>query len=204
MDGVGLGTIGDASRIVVFAGPGHDIVAVSNSVSTPVELYGGPGNDTLKGGSGNDIIVGGDGNDLLSGSYGRDLIIGGDGADILIGNADDDILVAGATSYDADPTALRAIMAEWSSGRNYSTRVANIRGLGSGPRNNGEFFFRTEGELANVFDDGVRDLLMGNAGTDWFIFNKTIGVTDWALDVHSGEFTQDEVMLLSDGTGVIV
>jgi hypothetical protein len=203
MDGLWLGPITGAGRIVVYAGDGDDIVTIASSIHIDAELYGGAGNDTLKGGAGNDIIVGGDGDDLISGSHGRDLIIGGMGADRLIGNADDDILIAGVTLFDGNPAALRAILAEWTSGRDYITRVENIRGNGTGPRNNGEYFLRTGGEGVSVFDDGAADLLTGNAGSDWFIFNVCGEVPDRVTDLKKGELTDHEIDLLTEGTGIL-
>ena len=71
---------------------------------------------------------------------GPNLLIGGSGADTLIAGSGDDLLIAGTTAFDANEAALAAIMAEWTSGRDYATRVANLSGTGSGPRSNGNFF----------------------------------------------------------------
>jgi hypothetical protein len=43
-------------------------------------------------------------------------------------DAGDDLLIAGPTAFDADLAALAAVMAEWTSARNYADRVANLRG----------------------------------------------------------------------------
>ena len=80
----------------------------------------------------------------------------------------DDLLIAGTTAYDANDAALAAIMAEWTSGRDYATRVANLSGTGSGPLNNGNYFLIASGPIATVFDDNSIDVLNGGSGMDWF------------------------------------
>ena len=56
-----------------------------------------------------------------------------------------DLLIAGTTAYDGNEAALAAIMAEWTSGRDYATRIANLSGTGSGPRDNGSVFLMASG-----------------------------------------------------------
>jgi Ca2+-binding RTX toxin-like protein len=139
-------------------------------------------------------LLGGEGDDLLVGGDGRDLLIGGTGADRIVGNADDDILIAGRTNHDAFDDALALIMAEWSSSRSYSDRVANLRGTGTGVRANGSTFLRTDGVGANVLDDGTADVLTGSAGIDWFLFNAdgdNEASKDKVTDLSAKEFADD-------------
>ena len=194
------------SRILVFGQAGDDDVQVSGSVNVPAWIYGGSGDDRLKGGNGNDVLLGGDGADLLQGGSGQDLMIGGQDADRLVGNADDDILIAGSTEFDENSSvhveALRQIMAEWTSGRSYSQRVANLsNGTSAGSdgstfasRANGETFLWSDSQNGTVFDDNAADVLTGSAGQDWFLFN-TDGedgtVKDKATDLHAAEFQLD-------------
>ncbi|MBO0697984.1 MAG: autotransporter-associated beta strand repeat-containing protein, partial [Zavarzinella sp.] len=119
-------------RIVVYALAGNDNVKVEEGIGISAWLYGGAGDDRLQGGGGHDVLLGGEGSDRLLGGDGRDLLIGGTGGDRLEGNAGDDILIAGTTAYDGSADALGAVMAEWTSSRDYATRVANLRGEGSG------------------------------------------------------------------------
>ena len=56
---------------------------------------------------------------------GRDLLIGGEGRDLLRA-VGDDLLIPGTTAFDANDMALAAITAEWTSGRSYNDRVANL------------------------------------------------------------------------------
>jgi Ca2+-binding RTX toxin-like protein len=151
-DWIDLGAGNDTAR----AGSGQDLVR------------GGEGRDSLDGESGDDILLGGDGDDLLQGGGGRDVLWGGYGGDRVVGEGDDDILVAGRSAYDAygaaQDAALKAILAEWTSGRSYAVRVANLRGAGSGPRANGAYFLNA----STVFNDSAADVLTGSGGQDWF------------------------------------
>jgi Ca2+-binding RTX toxin-like protein len=183
VNGVSLGTFAPTSRIVAFGQDGNDNIEVAGGIHLSAWLYGGPGNDLLKGGGGNNVLIGGDGNDTLIGGHGRDLLIGGTGADHLVGGSGDDILIGGTTAFDSNDAALCAIMAEWTSDHDYSTRVANLRGQGSGPRSNGNFFLISSGPGATVFDDGAPDTLTGSSGMDWFFAFAGDIITGY----HNGE-----------------
>src|SRR5262249_58718882 len=99
------------------------------------------------------------------------------------GNGGDDILIGGTTSYDANPAALCALLAEWGrADASYSTRVNHLK---NGGGLNGAYLLTT----AVVHDDGVTDTLYGNAGLDWF-FACTSGTSaekDRVGDRASGE-----------------
>ena len=103
---------------------------------------------------------------LLTGGAGRDVLIGGAGADKIVGDASDDILIAGRTLFDLDETALALIQAEWASTRSYASRVANLKGTGTGTRANGLVVLITDGPNTTVFDDGVKDTLTGEGEQD--------------------------------------
>ncbi len=156
-----IGADGVTGSVIVNGGDGNDIIGVAGNVTVKVEAYGGAGNDLISGGSNTDILIGGDGDDVLLGAAGRDLLIGGQGADIILGHADDDVLIAGSTAHDESPATLRSILAVWTSSDGYSSRVSQLRD--------------NDGLLepdANVFDDNGVDILAGNQGTDWFMFNN--------------------------------
>ena len=53
-----------------------------------------------------------------------------------MGSSGDDLLIADHTAFDANDAALRAILAEWTSERDYAMRIANLSGLGSGSAGN--------------------------------------------------------------------
>src|SRR5262245_17288677 len=155
-------------------------------------LDGGTGADRLAGGHGNDILLGGEGNDKLECGQGSDLLIGGRGGDKLEGGGGDDLFIAGFTAFDANQAALAAILSEWTSPRDYETRVANLRGDGTGPRLNGDYFLKTNGPDATLYDDSDEDRMTGDSGRDWFIANLTgDGIKDKITDLPSGEFTDD-------------
>ncbi|WP_428937476.1 hypothetical protein [Fontivita pretiosa] len=184
-------------NITVLGGAGNDVILAANGASAANAggysfVDGGAGNDLIGTGWGNDVIIGGDGNDSVVGGGGRDLIIGGLGSDLLVGNIDEDIIIAGYTSHDADRDALLAIMAEWTSTRTYSQRVANIRdGSGTATRANGNAFFNPDGPSRTVFDDAATDLLFGGAGNDWFFFNADAANRDFILDQRPNEQVAD-------------
>lgn len=88
----------DATSIAGFevnAGAGDDKVAVAKSVSIPVTMRGGSGDDFLIGGSGPDKLLGGSGEDRIVGRRGGDALYGGPGADTLIGGPGNDLLRGG-------------------------------------------------------------------------------------------------------------
>jgi Ca2+-binding RTX toxin-like protein/PKD repeat protein len=165
---------------VIDAGAGNDLVRA------------GAGNDRVQGGAGDDILVGGDGDDLLNGDQGRDLLIGGNGADRIVGNADEDVLIAGWTAYDANDTALLALMKEWTGCGRYGTRVANItNGTGS---TGGYRLVGDDGPQQTVFNDNEVDQLTGSQGQDWFFANRVAdngGAIDRVLDQAGNELWND-------------
>ncbi|MFK7818002.1 MAG: hypothetical protein AB8G99_04745 [Planctomycetaceae bacterium] len=161
-------------RVAIYAQDGDDWAWVSTNVYVPTLLDGGDGDDWLIGGYGHTILLGQDGNDKLFGGYTDSLLIGGRGSDKLYGWNNSDLLIAGYTTYDNDRASLDAIMNEWSSDRSYTQRRLNLTGDGTGPRANGNVFLKAnEDDPANntVFDDGVKDLLWGGRGADWFFAN---------------------------------
>jgi Ca2+-binding RTX toxin-like protein len=144
------------------------------------------------GGHGRDILLGGAGNDKLESGPGADLLIGGRGGDQLDAGGGDDLLIAGFTEFDANPAALAAILAEWTAPREAEVRVANLRGEGSGPRLNGDYFLKTNGPDAALFQDVEQDDMTGGAGRDWFIANLIgDGIKDNVTDLLSSEFAED-------------
>jgi hypothetical protein len=80
---------------LVNAEAGDDQIRVAPSVSIPVTLRGGAGDDILVGGSGPDSLSGGSGRDKLVGRSGNDALFGGPGEDRLFGGPGDDILRGG-------------------------------------------------------------------------------------------------------------
>jgi Ca2+-binding RTX toxin-like protein len=172
--------IGDDFANYFWGGFGDDRIQGFGGDDT---IHGAAGNDVLKGDLGNDIVLGGAGDDLVFGSLGRDLVGGGAGADRISGESDDDIVIAGSTLYDANDAALRAIMAEWTFGRDYDARVGNLTDGSGGSPVNGSFFL----DLSTVHDDETPDRLSGNTGHDWFHARLTPPATDLLIDKQGRE-----------------
>jgi hypothetical protein len=185
-------TFSPDGRLIAYSLAGNDDIEIAGGIKLPAWLSGGDGNDRLNGGGDDNVLVGGAGDDTLIGGRGQNLLIGGSGADAVIAGSGDDLLIAGRTAYDANDAALAASMAEWSSGRSYASRVANLSGTGSGPRNNGNDFLVASGPNATVFDDNSVDVLNGGSGMDWFFANRSGGVApDIIKGLGSGEIVEE-------------
>ena len=152
---------------------GNNIIIAGNGNNT---IYGN-GVTSRKGArGGNNVIVGGSGNDTIYGNFGlnptgnggeggQNLIVGGDGQDTIYASQVVDgaegghgsILVAGGTTLD--PAALSSVLSEWTSSRTYAEKIANIQGIGSGPRSNDNNFLiagdtiTSDGSLDDLFSD---------------------------------------------------
>ena len=111
------------------------------------------------------MLSGGGGNDILSSGRGRDLLFGGSGSDSLSGSQDDDILVGDASTYESNEQALAAIMAEWTSPRDFATRQKNLQDGSGSPNRLNDSYFLLLGSTA--FDDGESDVVAGGAGSNW-------------------------------------
>lgn len=78
-------------------------------------------------------------------------------------------------------------MNEWTSTRDFATRVNNlIGGSGAGAnRANGNTFLNAD----TTHDDGREDVLTGSSGIDWFLFNADGdgGVRDRVTDMSTFE-----------------
>jgi hypothetical protein len=165
INGASQGTFSAASRVVVYGGAGNDTIAVQQNLVLDAWLFGGAGNDVLSSARGNDVLSGGAGIDVLSSDRGRDVLFGGAGLDVLAAGQDDDIVVSGTSSYEADESALAAIVAEWTSARDFVTRQRNLLdGSGSFDRLNDQYFLEL-GET--VLDDGQNDTTSGGPGNNW-------------------------------------
>jgi Ca2+-binding RTX toxin-like protein len=89
-------------------------------------------------------------------------LVGGRGADRLVGNEGDDILIGGDLALDSE-TALRGLMAAWTSGRRDAAKqAALLAGILS------------QGEA--VKQDAEPDRLTGSAGANWFFYQPGLDV----------------------------
>jgi hypothetical protein len=185
-----------ANRLSVRAGflpqPG---VRFDTAKVTSIEVYLGHGNDTFAMQSSLRqplLVVGGPGADRITAGGGRSVLIGGAGADQLTGGSNEDLIIAGTTAFDHHVLALRAILAEWSSGRSLKDRVANLHdGSGGGARANGAYFL-VAGAGGTVFDDAHADKLNGGGGRDWLFHDpqrdRVLGKT--SDDLFAGDLDE--------------
>jgi len=162
INGKNYGSFAPTSRIVAFGLDGNDNIQVAGAVRLAAWLYGGPGNDRLQGGKGHDLLFGELGDDQLGGGQGHDLLVGGRGADRLVGNEGDDILVGGYLGFDSE-TALRDLMAAWTSGRRDARKQLDLL---AGILSQGDA----------VKQDAEPDRLTGSAGTNWFFYQPGLDV----------------------------
>lgn len=117
----------------------------------------------VKAGSGNDVLVGDSNANILTGGGGRNVIFGGAGADQLTGGSGENILVGGTTDFDANPTALSAILQEWSrTDIGFATRVNDLI-TGVGP---GNIYALNN---LTVHGDGAVDSLFRGGGRTWYL-----------------------------------
>jgi hypothetical protein len=66
---------GNFASIVIKGGKGNDLVKIDPTLTLPVAIHGGVGNDTLLGGGGNDKLYGQGGADSLNGGAGDDVLV---------------------------------------------------------------------------------------------------------------------------------
>jgi hypothetical protein len=151
---------------------------VTGFVGNIQDVFGGNHGATLIGDAQGNILIGGSGADTILGGTGASLLIGGAGNDIVTGGSGGDIIIGGFTVYDQthNEAALMSILAEWQSGKPYTTRVSDLE---SGP---------TPLVLGkSVIDDGGSDSLTGGnfipGALDWFF----AGVHDTIHHYESGE-----------------
>jgi hypothetical protein len=165
---------------------GNNTIIAGNGTNT---IYGNDINGLKGTKGGNNLIIGGSGSDTIYGSFatvvsnggegGRNVIIAGGGADVVYSSQQADgaeggngsLMVSGTTTLS--PSALQSVLSEWSSGRDYATRMQNILGLGIGPRSNGNNFLQPG---LTVASDAALDDLYGDTNGDpnWFIYTLIV------------------------------
>ena len=100
----GFPTVFNTQTITLFGVAGNDSLRIdeTNGRLPGAQMFGGPGNDTVRGGSGADTLQGQDGNDHLEGGAGEDFVLGQAGDDALNGGDDPDQLFGGIGADSAD------------------------------------------------------------------------------------------------------
>ena len=99
-------------QIDLLRGDDRGIVDETNgTITAPVSIFGGLGNDVLQGASGRDTLYGGEGDDTLYGmgerdhlfgEFGKDRVLGGGGTDILWGGVASDTFVRSSRTERRD------------------------------------------------------------------------------------------------------
>ena len=153
-------------------------------------LKGAAQYENVIGGEGNDVLIGNGQANRIAGGPGRDILVGGDGSDTLMGGDRDDILIGGFVFFQAASSVpisftefYSKVRIVWTAlDRNYSQRVTDV-GI---PRPAGpeKFVYLAEAPRTffgvpigqTVFDDKVRDQLIGDEGIDLF-FSAPLDVT---------------------------
>ena len=161
----------DSTNVTINLATGK-ATGVGGTFSNIQNARGGAGNDTLTGNSAGNILIGGAGNDTIKGGSGRSILIGGTGGDTVIGGSGDDIVIGGSTTFDNDNTALDAILAEWQSSDDFTTRIADIK---NGGGLNGTNVLNL---VTTVIDDLAANVLTGGTGNDWFFQGTNDTITD--------------------------
>ncbi|MEM9827421.1 MAG: calcium-binding protein, partial [Planctomycetota bacterium] len=160
-------------QIVGDFGAAADRLYVDESVSLPVDVSGGDGEDrleyhgtstaTLRGDGGADIIKGGNQNDILEGGSGTDQIEGRDGNDIIRGGSASDVLRGGKGNDTID-------------GDSGSDRIEGGQGINTlrGGTGNDEIVGGDDGETIEggsgddrIFGNGGGDTIRGDDGEDF-------------------------------------
>ena len=172
------------NRIVVHGGTGNDTIGATDRIAVPVWLYADQGNDILFGGGGPSFLFGGSGNSTLWGGQGRAILIAGTGNDTLVTGPGDALLIGGTTAFDTNEEAMFALMSEWNlppitphagcNSHRLRRRIERRVLLGPG----------------TVFDNGLRDCLVGGVGNSLSF--------QGSLDTIRGQKATDQV--LSIGT----
>jgi hypothetical protein len=170
-------------------GPTDDAILVSQSPVNPdflqVQVNGQIQYAGLMLSVNNIVVDGGEGNNtiVVQGSFpgisitltagsGRNLFITGVTPSTILGGGDN-ILIGGSTQWDNDPTALAAIMAEWTrTDETYDQRVANLL---NGGGLNGSYVLNN----STVTGNGGGNVLLGGSGLNLYFGNPDLDVNDW-------------------------
>jgi hypothetical protein len=161
----------------------NSATGVTGTVRNIQNVFGGNFGNTLIGDAQGNILIGGAGADHIFGGTGPSLLVGGKGNDTIVGGSGGDILIGGFTTFDQahNEAALMSILAEWQSGKAYTTRVADLK-FGGGLNGSNRLVLGL-----TVIDDGGADSLTGGShipgALDWFF----AGLHDTIHNYESGE-----------------
>ncbi|MBZ0231291.1 MAG: hypothetical protein K8M05_03000 [Deltaproteobacteria bacterium] len=207
-DGGGWNVLATAPEVVdvrVLGHGGDDTITTVGSVTTPLHLDGGDGNDTITGGYAADVLIGGPDDDVVQGRPGSDQVILGDGndtfvwnpgdaSDVIDGDAGSDTLVFNAANV-GEVLELRASAGRALVLRNVGTVTTDTGGI----------------ERIMVPARGGNDLiqvgdLTGTAVTQVDLDLGSVGAPDGLQDVVTviGSPSNDNIAVGADSGAVVV
>jgi Ca2+-binding RTX toxin-like protein len=125
------GLVASIGSIHIEGRNGNDTITVGSTVTVPVYIDGGAGNDTITGGGGADSIVGGSGNDCIQGGAGNDTLDGGTNTDTLDGGSGVDTVTYSGRSANLS-LSLDSTANDGASGENDNIVNAEVLIGGSG------------------------------------------------------------------------
>jgi Ca2+-binding RTX toxin-like protein len=97
----GTPNVANTTQIQLSGRGGDDVITADSSLTVPVTIDGGGGDDTITGGGGADILYAGAGNDIVTGGRGNDTAFLGAGNDRFIWNpGDGSDVVEGQSGFD--------------------------------------------------------------------------------------------------------
>ncbi len=178
---------GDGVNALDYSGYTGDI-SVDLPLGTAKLVGAGVQNiQNVVGSVGNDILVGNGTGNTLTGGTGRNLLIAGGGPGQLLGGPDDDILVGGKTAYDSNPTALAALLLEWTrTDLPYGARVDHL--LHGGGKNG-----TTKLNVPSFTANAGGNTLTGAGGLDLFYGSPSRDANDWTPSIGEVFVGQDGV-----------
>ncbi len=173
-------------------------VAAAQAVHTnrSLVLQGASHLENVIGGDGNDVFIGNGLANRLTGNKGRDILVGEAGGDFLFGGNGDDILIGGRVNVQqssSNPITFTEfytkLRSTWITERTYNERVADVKfpqSIGTG-----KFVYLARASFnilgipvsRTVFDDGIKDELLGEVGIDLFFSGP--------LDLNSDRATSE-------------
>jgi Ca2+-binding RTX toxin-like protein len=141
------------TSIYFDGGAEADDIRADATVTVPITLFGGDGDDKLDGGSGPDSISGGDGIDWIYGFDGADILNGDDGNDVVFGGLGNDTSISGGDGDDQ-------LYGEEGNDTMYGGDGSDIMYGDAQPDNNGN----STGSGNDVMDGDDGDDVMNGAG----------------------------------------
>jgi Ca2+-binding RTX toxin-like protein len=188
----GVSTLGQIPKVELNLGNGNDTAkpALANPVDTFMDVFGGPGNDTLtasdhggelNGGDGDDHLLGGASGDELNGYFGADKVEGGDGPDTIDGGPGDDELNGDAGADELHGSGGADILRGGTENDELRGEAGPDQLLGNGGKD--KYFGGTEADSINAVDDQNETV---DCGSGWFANDKAkINDGDTAIDCET-------------------